>query len=116
MTPEELSRIRRIYEQALPMSGAARETYLRHECQDEQDIRAEIERLLKAHDNIPDWLERPVLGAERAFAAFDPPKLEGRSLSGYTLIREVGRGGMGSVFLAERSDQTFHRKVAIKLI
>lgn len=116
MTPEELGRIRRIYEQALPMSGAARETYLRQECQDEQDIRAEIERLLKAHDNIPDWLDRPVLGAGKTFTAFDPPKLEGRSLSGYTLMREVGRGGMGSVFLAERSDQTFHRKVAIKLI
>ena len=116
MTPEELSRIRRIYEQALPMSGSAREVYLRDECQDAENIRAEIERLLKAHDNIPDWLDRPALGAERTFATFDPPKLEGRSLSGYTLIREVGRGGMGSVFLAERSDQTFHRKVAIKLI
>ena len=116
MTPEELGRIRRIYEQALAMSGAARETYLRHECQNEQDIRAEIEKLLTAHDNIPDWLDRPVLGAERTIATFNPPKLEGRRLSGYTLIREVGRGGMGSVFLAERSDQTFHRKVAIKLI
>ncbi|MEP6539230.1 MAG: serine/threonine-protein kinase, partial [Bryobacteraceae bacterium] len=116
MTPEELSRIRKIYEQALTMNGAAREVYLTGECRDAETIRAEIERLLKAHDNIPDWLNRPVLGAERTFAAFDPPKLEGRTLSGYTLMREVGRGGMGSVFLAERSDQTFHRKVAIKLI
>jgi serine/threonine protein kinase len=116
MTPEQLGRIRRIYEQALPLSGAARETYLAHECQDERNIRAEIERLLKAHDNIPDWLDGPVFGAERAVGTFDPPKLEGRTLSGYTLIHEVGRGGMGCVFLAERSDQTFHRKVAIKLI
>lgn len=106
MTPEELGRIRKIYEQALPMSGATRETYLRHECRDQEEILAEVERLLKAHDNIPDWLDRPVWGAEKAFAAFDSPKLEGRSLSGYTLMREVGRGGMGSVFLAERSDQT----------
>ncbi len=116
MTPEELSRIRKIYEQALPISGADREAYLREACQDEKNIREEIERLLNAHDKIPEWLDRPVLGAERTFATFDPPKLEGRSLSGYTLMREVGRGGMGSVFLAERSDQTFHRKVAIKLI
>ncbi|MEO8129591.1 MAG: hypothetical protein ABI822_21000, partial [Bryobacteraceae bacterium] len=97
MTPEELSRIRKIYEQALTMNGAAREVYLTGECRDAETIRAEIERLLKAHDNIPDWLNRPVLGAERTFAAFDPPKLEGRTLSGYTLMREVGRGGMGSV-------------------
>ena len=116
MTPEELGRIRKIYEQALPMSGATREPYLRHECGDKEEILAEVERLLKAHDNVPDWLDRPVLGIERASESFDPPKLEGRSLSGYTLMREVGRGGMGSVFLAERSDKTFQRQVAIKLI
>jgi hypothetical protein len=93
MTPEELGRIRRIYEQALPMGGSAREAYVRQECQDQEDIRAEIERLLKAHDNLPDWLERPALGAARIFASLDPPKLEGRSLSGYTLIRETAPGG-----------------------
>ena len=73
-----------------------------------------VERLLRAHGNNPDWLNGPALGTE--VASFEGAKLEGRTLSGYTLIREVGRGGMGCVFLAERSDQTFHRKVAIKLI
>jgi eukaryotic-like serine/threonine-protein kinase len=41
--------------------------------------------------------------------------MEGRRLSGYTLIREVGRGGMGSVYLAERSDGAFRKQAAIKL-
>jgi serine/threonine protein kinase len=105
-----------MYEKALPLSASAREVYVSGECQDEGDIRAEVERLLNAHDNIPNWLDRPALGTARAFATLDPPKLEGRSLSGYTLIREVGHGGMGSVYLAERSDDTFHRQAAIKLI
>lgn len=116
MTPEELGRIRRIYEQALPMSGSAREDYLARECRDDASIRKEVERLLKAHGNIPSWIERPVLGAATASAAFDPPKLDGRTLSGYTLVREIGRGGMGCVYLAERSDETFHRKAAVKLV
>jgi serine/threonine protein kinase len=42
--------------------------------------------------------------------------MEGRRLSGYTLIHEIGRGGMGSVYLAERSDGAFRKQVAIKLV
>jgi eukaryotic-like serine/threonine-protein kinase len=42
--------------------------------------------------------------------------MAGRRLSGYTLIREIGWGGMGSVYLAERSDGAFQKQVAIRLV
>jgi serine/threonine protein kinase len=44
------------------------------------------------------------------------PSMQGRQLSGYELVREIGEGGMGSVYLAERVDGTFRKRVAIKLI
>ena len=47
MTPERLSRIRRIYEEALPMTGSARDAHLKQECHGEEMTRLEIERLLK---------------------------------------------------------------------
>ena len=42
--------------------------------------------------------------------------MTGRRLSGYTLIRQIGCGGMGWVYLAERSDGAFHKQVAVKIV
>jgi hypothetical protein len=44
------------------------------------------------------------------------PPLEGRRVGAYRIIREIGHGGMGSVYLAERVDETFHKRVAIKIV
>jgi serine/threonine protein kinase len=116
MTSDELSRIQEIYEKALSKSNAIRNAFLAEECQGKPEIREEVERLLKARGSVPAWLEQPVAGLARAFVGAEPPKREGRRLSGYTLIREIGRGGMGSVYLAERSEGVFRRQVAVKLV
>jgi serine/threonine protein kinase len=116
MTPEELSQIRGIYEQALPMSPSARDAFIRGACQGREDLRSEVERLLRAHENVPTWMDRPIWEAAGPFGPPPVPKLEGHNIGGYTLIREIGRGGMGVVYLAERSDETFHRRAAVKLL
>src|ERR1022692_3390480 len=41
--------------------------------------------------------------------------MEGRQLHAYKLIREIGHGGMGTVYLAERVDGVYSKQVAIKL-
>ncbi len=119
MTPEKLSHMRKIYEAVLSQPPSERDAYLDIECHDDKEIRAEVERFLTAREHVPDWLGQPLLG--QAHPAFETspvgvPRMEGRCLSGYTLIREIGRGGMGSVYLAERSDGAFKKQVAIKLV
>jgi len=53
MTPDELSRIREIYEQAVALNGPEREPYLAAECADDAKLRDQVELLVHAHANIP---------------------------------------------------------------
>jgi eukaryotic-like serine/threonine-protein kinase len=119
MTPERLRRIRAVYEAALERDPAAREALLEVECRADGDLRREVERLLGAREHLPEWLAGPLLGP--AGPIFDAmakttPGMEGRQLRGYELIREIGRGGMGTVYLAERTDGTYRKQVAIKIV
>src|SRR5215475_1919921 len=119
MTPERLARIRTVYETAWEMDAAARETFLRRECQDDADLRKEVERMLGAREHLPEWLAGPLLGPAGPVLdamAKTAPGMEGRQLRGYELIREIGRGGMGTVYLAERADGTYRKQVAIKIV
>src|SRR5436853_7392308 len=116
MTPEQLNRIREVYESALATSGSKRDRSLDRECLGNEEMRREVERLLEAREHVPAWLDRPLVAAARTFVERESPRMEGRRLSGYTLVREIGRGGMGAVYLAERSDGAFRKQAAIKLV
>ncbi len=119
MTSEKLAYIRKIYEGAIEQNPGERAAYLDLHCRDDREIRAEVERFLTAREHVPDWLGQPLLGPLRPGIETLPaglPAMNGRHLGGYTLIREIGRGGMGSVYLAERSDGAFKKQVAVKLV
>lgn len=80
MTPEELRRIREIYEAASSMS-VQRELFLEQECQGNTEMRNEVERLLRARTQVPDWLHQPLFDAASPFEA-PPVRMEGRQLNG----------------------------------
>jgi eukaryotic-like serine/threonine-protein kinase len=114
-----------IFEAALDLSEAARPAFLAQACGENHELRREVTALLDAHrrsgpldDPLPFALgvmlrepwPPPVEGAD----AIAP--LAGVTLGGYTLERQLGRGGMGAVWLARRSDGRFEGRVAIKLL
>jgi len=123
VTPERLKQIRGLYETAIDLDPSAREAFLRRQCGEDTEVLGEVVRLLQAREHLPDWLSGPLLGpAGRAFdLVMNPtpapiPLMEGRQLGGYRIVREIGHGGMGSVYLAERVDGTYRKQVAIKLV
>ncbi len=81
------------------------------------DIRSEVERLLAAEENAEGFINDPVM-VERGMVVklTEADVVEGSTIDGYRLVRKIGSGGMGDVYLAEQSGEGFSQKVALKLI
>src|SRR5205085_11509626 len=77
----------------------------------------EVEQLLAHHDEAASFIESPAVEAVlKALQGNRSPSLAGQHIGPYQIIREIGRGGMGAVYLATRDDDTYKKRVAIKLI
>ncbi len=112
------AQIKHLFDQALDLAPADRVRWLDEACNGDDELRAEVERLLRLHDDATDFLEAPPLTNDsvNAFPAIHAAAVIDRRIGAYRIIRELGRGGMGAVFLAHRADQTFEKQVAIKLV
>ena len=108
--------VRRLFEEASGLSAAHRDACLA-EASVDQDVVLEVRRLLEANDRAGTFLDRPALrDAGHVTMAGESSFWIGRRVGAYRIIREIGDGGMGRVFLAERADALFEKKVAIKVV
>lgn len=90
--PERWARIEALFEQASELPASARGAFLERECGNDLDLRRYVESLVT-----------PEVG------------IEGARIGPYRILRELGRGGMGTVFLAARADGEYEDRVAIKV-
>lgn len=94
-------------------SAAARAVLVAARCGDDEDLLREVESLLAQTTGT---LERAAQSAtekvRRRLTSFS----EGHRLGAWAIVREVGRGGMGAVYLAKRADGEFEKEVAIKVL
>lgn len=108
-------RVREILFQVLELSPANRQLALDEIYREDPAIRPEVESYIKAYDDAPSLLEKAALRQ----SIFDEKTeiLAPATLIGvYRIVHEIGHGGMGTVYLAERADGQFDKKVALKLI
>lgn len=120
MTPEYWQKVKRLLDEASEVTRDERTLWLEKACGDDEELRREVESFL-AFDSGSDRLETPAFSFTEKTgdegAANEPgAAFEGREIGRYRTVSELGRGGMGLVFLAERSDGAFDQKVALKLI
>jgi serine/threonine protein kinase len=107
--------IRRIFEAARDLDPPQQQAYLSATCAHDEALRSEVEKLLQADFLAGDFIERPAF-AQGATAASSLPDLLGRTVGPYEIQSKIGAGGMGAVYLAERVDKVFKKKVAVKIL
>jgi serine/threonine-protein kinase len=112
MSAARWARVKDLVARAIELDAAAREALLAEASGEDLPLRREVESLLAAHDAAGDFIEAPA--AAGLFGSGS--SLEGARLGPYRLEREIGRGGMGAVYLAVRADDAYEKRVAIKVI
>ncbi|MGA9997264.1 MAG: protein kinase, partial [Pyrinomonadaceae bacterium] len=119
MTPERWKKVEEVFERALERPPEERRAYLAEACSDDEGLRSQVETLIQSYEKAGSFIESPAVPFDSsAQTLVDDPSTAviGRRIGSYKIVREIGRGGMGSVYLAVRADDEFQKRVAIKLI
>ncbi len=111
MNPDDYQKVKEIFNSVIEVEPAGRGAFLDEKCNGEGELRAEVERLLDSYDS--EYLESPAI-ANVASTVSGDRFAAGDSVEHYTVVKKIGSGGMGDVYLAE--DGKLGRQVAIKLL
>lgn len=108
-----------VLDQALDLPTEGREPFVRRACGDNTALAAEVARLLVQADSAS-VLDTPAAEFAAPFLrdlSFGADETaSGARIGAYRILRELGHGGMGTVYLAERADEQYHKTVALKLL
>jgi len=116
MRSERWLEIEEIVQSAIDCAPGERPALLDAACGNDVELRHEVESLLAMQEDGGFTRSSGFTDAVKVLEQHTAKLNEGRSIGTYRVLREIGRGGMGTVYLAARADDTFQKLVAIKLL
>lgn len=117
MTPERWARIKEQFDAIADSLGEERKARLASLEGEDPGLHRDVLEMLRADEEAGEFLDEPLIQNGLPPQALAPPTAEaGRRLGPYRLLRELGHGGMGTVYLAERADNAYHKQVAVKIV
>jgi len=117
MNPDRWRAVTALFDKAIGLPPVHRDAFLVSACGTDTAMLAEVRSLLDVHTDDPEYLEVSAWDhhGDVIEEAIESQNVEER-VGNYRLLRKIGSGGMGSVYLAERDDDEFRKQVAIKFI
>ncbi|MDH3745348.1 MAG: serine/threonine-protein kinase, partial [Acidobacteriota bacterium] len=113
MDPRRWKRLQEIFEKVVDLPPEKQAEALARECGEDDELRRRIESLLASSDRGTGLISGAI---DRAAADTTGPAVAGERIGPYRLLEEIGSGGMGAVYLAERADEEFEQRVALKVV
>jgi len=117
-SPDRFRQVDALFDAVLDQPTGEQDTFLIREAGDDAALRREVQQLMAAHRASGDFLERAAQsGAAPALRdAWDASPPTPSRVGPFRIEREIGRGGMGAVYLAQRDDAQFEQRVALKIV
>lgn len=115
MSDNSWDRIQELFLKVVDLPLAEREVFLERECNGDRELEGEVASLVRADGTVDSPITSAIESEVGSLLADDAP-LVGTNLGPYRLLHEIGRGGMGTVYLAERDDEHFRKVVAVKVV
>ncbi len=118
LDPQRWRRLEELFIAATELAPAERDAFLAEACAGDDELRIGVEELLAAGEGSEARIEHAIRGTFE-LAADEPEPDDGPAgshIGPYLILRELGRGGMGTVYLAERDDQHYRQRVAVKVV
>jgi serine/threonine-protein kinase len=124
MSKENWDRIELIVDSALDLPASERKSYVKKACLGDEKLLANVTTMLQSIEESEGWLDDPKTYKSEFYEEIsddleditEANSLSGQQVGSYTVKQLIDRGGMGEVYLAERSDGEFEHQVAIKII
>ncbi|MBA3711402.1 MAG: protein kinase [Pyrinomonadaceae bacterium] len=115
MADENWQKVREVFDSALRRKPEERQKFVHEACGEDQTLLAEVESLLSSLDSAESFMETPAVAKVADMIEAETKQLEqGKCFGHYEIIRRIGSGGMGEVYLAK--DQKLDRQVAVKIL